>query len=129
VGGRSGWSLHALWRLAVDGITSFSTLPLRMWTYVGGLVSLISIGYAVYFTLRTLLRGVDVPGYPSLIVAIMFFSGVQLIGLGVIGEYISRVFTEVKRRPLYVVADKLGLDDEADAALTQRDRVVAGLGR
>ncbi len=129
IAGRSGWSLHALWRLAVDGIASFSSLPLRIWTYVGGVVSLVSIGYAAYFTLRTMLRGVDVPGYPSLIVAIMFFSGVQLIGLGVIGEYISRVFTEVKRRPLYVVADEVGLDDEAEAVAAPRDRVVARLGR
>jgi polyisoprenyl-phosphate glycosyltransferase len=128
VAGRSGWSLRTLWRLAVDGIASFSSLPLRMWTYVGGLVSIVSIGYAAYFTLRTMLRGVDVPGYPSLIVAIMFFSGVQLIGLGVIGEYISRVFTEVKRRPLYVVAEKVGLDDEPEARHGQRDRVVARLG-
>ena len=67
--------------------------------------------------------------YPSLIVAIMFFSGVQLIGLGVIGEYISRVFTEVKRRPLYVVADEVGLDDEAAAVAASRGRVVARLGR
>ena len=76
-----------------------------------------------------MLRGVDVPGYPSLIVAMMFFSGVQLIGLGVIGEYIGRVFTEVKRRPLYVVADEVGLDDEAEAVPAPRDRVVARLGR
>jgi polyisoprenyl-phosphate glycosyltransferase len=123
VAGRSGWSLRALWRLALDGITAFSTLPLRMWTYVGGLISLVAIGYAAYFTLRTLLLGVDVPGYPSLIVAVMFFSGVQLIGLGVIGEYISRVFTEVKRRPLYVVADKVGVDDEPEALPAPLDRV------
>lgn len=113
VAGRSAWSLLALWSFALDGITAFSSLPLRMWTYLGTLISLVAIGYAAYFTLRTLIYGIDVPGYPSLIVAIMFFAGVQLIGMGVIGEYVSRVFTEVKRRPLYVVAEEIGFGGDA----------------
>ncbi|WP_242390469.1 glycosyltransferase family 2 protein [Pararhodospirillum photometricum] len=106
-GGTSGWRLGALWRFAVDAITAFSTLPLRMWTYVGTAVSLCALIYAAHFLIRTLLYGVDLPGFPSLIIAITFFAGVQLIGLGIIGEYLGRVFTEVKQRPLFLVAEDL----------------------
>lgn len=106
--GSSGWSFRSLWRFALDGIVSFSTLPLRVWTYIGLLISVAAIGYATFVLVSTLIWGVDVPGYPSLIVAIMFFAGVQLISLGIIGEYIGRVFTEVKRRPLYIVAEEVG---------------------
>ncbi|GEO80785.1 glycosyltransferase family 2 protein [Pararhodospirillum oryzae] len=110
-GGRSGWRLGALWRFAVDAITAFSTLPLRIWTYVGTLVSLGALLYAAHFFVRTLVYGVDLPGFPSLIIAITFFAGVQLIGLGIIGEYLGRVFTEVKQRPLYLVAEEHGFPD------------------
>ena len=108
--GRSAWSLRGLWRFAVDGVVSFSTLPLRVWSYVGAAISCFAIAYALYLALRTLLFGVDVPGYPSLMVAVMFFSGVQLLSLGIIGEYVGRIFTEVKRRPLYVVATEVGFE-------------------
>jgi polyisoprenyl-phosphate glycosyltransferase len=108
--GRSGWGLYGLWRFAVDGIVSFSTLPLRVWSYVGAAVSCLSIAYALFFFVRTLLFGTNVPGYPSLIIAVMFFSGVQLMSLGIIGEYVGRIFTEVKRRPLYVVATEIGFE-------------------
>lgn len=106
--GRSGWSLFALWRFAVDAITAFSMMPLRVWSYLGVIVSLMALSYGGYIVFRTLVFGRDVPGYPSLIAAITFFSGVQLIGLGVIGEYLGRVFTEVKRRPLFIVAEEVG---------------------
>lgn len=108
--GRSAWRPMKLWHLAVDGITAFSTLPLRFWSYLGVMISLAAMFSALYFTVRTLLFGADVPGYPSLIVAIMFFAGVQLIGLGIIGEYVGRIFTEVKQRPLFIVAEEHGFE-------------------
>ncbi|MFO1149314.1 MAG: glycosyltransferase family 2 protein [Alsobacter sp.] len=115
--GASKFNARKLFRFAFDGITSFSTLPLKLWTYVGVCVSAIAMLTAVYFVLDTLMRGVDVPGYASLIVSVMFFSGVQLISLGVIGEYIGRIFAEVKRRPLYIVGDQVGF--EGDPTLVQ----------
>jgi glycosyltransferase involved in cell wall biosynthesis len=108
--GRSGWSLLGLWRFGMDAITSFSMIPLRFSSVLGGLISIAAIAYALFVVVKTMLHGGDVPGYPSLIVAIMFFSGVQLLSLGIIGEYLGRVFTEVKRRPLYIVAEALGFE-------------------
>jgi hypothetical protein len=106
--GGSRWSPFTLWRFALDAITSFSMMPLRFWSYLGGAISLFALSYGSFIVLRTLIFGRDVPGYASLIAAITFFAGVQLIGLGVIGEYLGRVFTEVKRRPLFVVAEEIG---------------------
>jgi glycosyltransferase involved in cell wall biosynthesis len=122
--GASKWSFRKLFRFAFDGITSFSTVPLRVWTYLGLVISIASIGAALYFTLRTLLFGTDLPGFPSLIVSVMFFSGVQLMSLGIIGEYVGRIFAEVKRRPLYVVAERVGLPDEASDMLVRDERGV-----
>jgi glycosyltransferase involved in cell wall biosynthesis len=107
-GGSSKFTTRKLFRFAADGITSFSTVPLRLWTYVGAVVSLCAFLFTVYLILSVLVRGVDIPGYASLMVSVMFFSGVQLISLGVIGEYIGRIFAEVKRRPLYIVGERLG---------------------
>jgi polyisoprenyl-phosphate glycosyltransferase len=112
--GATKWSFRKLFRFAFDGITAFSTVPLRVWTFLGALISLVAIAAAIYFAVRTLLFGADVAGYPSLIVSIFFFSGVQLMSLGIIGEYIGRIFAEVKRRPLYVVAERVG--EAADVA-------------
>ena len=109
--GRSQFGLRKLASLAINAITAFGVLPLRIWTYVGGALSLLSIAVALYYLVKTLLFGSDVPGYPSIIVAILFTAGVQLMGLGIIGEYIGRVFTEVKARPLYLVQELVGFDD------------------
>jgi len=106
--GATKWSFRTLFRFAFDSITAFSTVPLRVWTYLGGLISVLAIAAAAYFAVRTLLFGVDVAGYPSLIVSITLLGGVQLMSLGIIGEYIGRIFAEVKRRPLYVVAERVG---------------------
>ncbi len=106
--GTTKWSFRKLFRFAFDGIAAFSTVPLRIWTYIGFLISFLAIATAVYFMIRTLLFGTDLPGFPSLIVSIMFFSGIQLMSLGIIGEYVGRIFAEVKRRPLYVVAERVG---------------------
>ncbi|WP_217126051.1 glycosyltransferase family 2 protein [Hydrogenophilus thiooxidans] len=109
--GRSAWSLRKLWRYAIDGLVSFTTLPLHIWSSIGALVALLSAGYGGYLILRTLVFGRDVPGYASIMVAILFLSGVQLISLGVLGEYLGRVFEEVKRRPLYLVGEVANLPD------------------
>ncbi len=121
-GGASRFNFRALVRLAVDGITAFSNAPLRVWGYVGIGVSSLAFVYASVIILRTLLFGVDVPGFTSLIVSVMFFAGVQLITLGVIGEYIGRIFVEVKRRPLFLVQDEIGIDARRPADAGVRDR-------
>jgi polyisoprenyl-phosphate glycosyltransferase len=96
----NGWRL---WNFALDGITSFSTGPLRIWTYLGGLIASISFLYTVFLVLKVVISGTDVPGYASLMVAVTFFGGLQLIGIGVIGEYLGRSYIESKRRPIYLV--------------------------
>lgn len=101
----SGWKL---WNLALEGITSFSTAPLRLWTYLGAAVALLAFFYALYIVFRVLWLGVDLPGYASLLVAVLFMGGVQLIGIGVLGEYLGRVYTEVKQRPTYIVRREHG---------------------
>jgi len=111
--GASAWSLLRLVRYAVDGFSAFSTLPLRVWSLVGVAMAALSGAYGGWLVLRTLLWGIDVPGYASIMVAVLFLSGVQLISLGVLGEYVGRIFTEVKGRPLYLVAERLGFDEGA----------------
>ena len=101
--GNTTWSYWKLWNFALDGLTSFSTVPLRVWTYVGLIVSLMSFGYASFLIFRTFIEGVDLPGYASLMVVILFLGGIQLISLGVLGEYLGRVFIEVKQRPIYLI--------------------------
>ncbi len=96
----SGWKL---WNFALEGITSFSTLPLRVWTYLGMTGALITVLYALFIVIRTLIFGVDLPGYASLFVAVLFLGSVQLIGIGVLGEYIGRTYMESKRRPTYLL--------------------------
>jgi glycosyltransferase involved in cell wall biosynthesis len=106
--GTSKWGYRQLTRFAFDGLSSFSTLPLKLATYIGLGISIFAFTYAISIAVRTLLLGVDVPGFPTLVVSVMFFSGIQLVFLGVIGEYIGRIFAEVKRRPLYLVAEEIG---------------------
>lgn len=100
----SGWRL---WNLALEGITSFSTVPLRVWTYLGLGVSLFALAFALFIVLRTLLFGIDIPGYASMIVVALFLGGVQLIGIGVIGEYVGRIYLETKGRPVYLVRERI----------------------
>jgi glycosyltransferase involved in cell wall biosynthesis len=105
--GGSKWRLWRLWNFALDGVTAFSTAPLRVWTYAGGVVALLAFLYAVFIVVRVLILGIDLPGYPSLMAVVLFLGGVQLISLGVIGEYLGRLVAEAKRRPLYVVAERV----------------------
>jgi glycosyltransferase involved in cell wall biosynthesis len=102
-GGASSWSSLKLWRYALDGIFSFSVKPLKVWGVIGVLISFLSFLYAALIVLRTLIFGVDLPGYASLIVAVLFLGGIQLIGIGVLGEYIGRIYIDVKRRPHYFI--------------------------
>jgi hypothetical protein len=101
--GESKWSMWKLWNFALDGITGFSTVPLRFWSYIGGAVSFIAFIYGIVILLDTLINGRDAPGYASLMLVVLFLGGIQLISLGVLGEYLGRVYTEVKGRPLYIV--------------------------
>jgi glycosyltransferase involved in cell wall biosynthesis len=101
--GHSSLSAWKLWNLAIEGITGFSTLPLRIWTYLGASVAALAFIYMGITLIRTLLHGSDVPGYPSLLISVLFMGGVQLIGIGVLGEYLGRVYIEVKQRPTYIV--------------------------
>jgi glycosyltransferase involved in cell wall biosynthesis len=112
--GGSKFHLFKLWRLAVDGLTSFTSVPLQMWTGLGFIAAAIGLGYGLYIIVKTLILGIDVPGYASLMVAVLFFGGVQLLTLGIFGEYLGRVFTEVKNRPLYVVRDAHGIEQGVD---------------
>lgn len=111
---RSTGSTHfngrRLWNLAVEGVTSFSLLPLRIWTYVGATVAIIAMSFGVFLVIRTLAFGRDIPGYASIIVAVLFIGGIQLIGMGIIGEYLGRTYLESKRRPAYIVRQIYGRD-------------------
>ncbi|MGK3188037.1 glycosyltransferase family 2 protein [Enterobacter soli] len=99
----NGWKL---WNLALEGITSFSTFPLRMWTYIGLFVAGLSFLYGAWMIFDTVVFGNPVRGYPSLLVSILFLGGIQLIGIGVLGEYIGRIYVETKNRPKYMLKSK-----------------------
>ena len=103
VAGEASFNAWKLWNLALEGITSFSTAPLRIWLYIGVFTSLLAMIYGSWIVIKTLIFGADLPGYASLFTAILFLGGIQLIGLGVLGEYIGRIYMESKGRPLYIV--------------------------
>jgi glycosyltransferase involved in cell wall biosynthesis len=103
--GTTKWNYTKLVNLAIDGITSFTTAPLRLSTYVGALVSAIAFIYILYLLIRPLFGVPTVPGYASTLAVILFLGGVQLLSLGIIGEYVGRIFNETKRRPLYFVEE------------------------
>jgi hypothetical protein len=96
----NGWKL---WNFALDGITSFSTIPLRLWSYLGLLIAILTSIYIIIILTKVLMSGVDVPGYASLLVVTLFLGSLQLIGIGVLGEYIGRIYMEAKQRPHYVI--------------------------
>ncbi len=106
--GRSSFSFGRLARLAITGVTSFSNLPLRVWSGLGALIALAALLYGVWVIVEHFLEGHPVPGYATLVTSVMFFSGVQLLSIGILGEYVGRIFDEVKRRPVYLVGEQAG---------------------
>ena len=118
VAGRTRFNFWRLWVLALDGITGFSTLPLRIWTFVGLGVACLALAYGTFIVMHALVSGIDVPGYASTMAVMLFLGGIQLITLGVIGEYVSRLFIESKQRPLYLVDEEIG----AGSAGKERER-------
>ena len=106
--GSSSFSFTRLMGLALTGVTAFSTLPLRLWSGLGSLIAVASIGYGGWIVLDHLFNGNPVPGWPTVVVSLMFFSGVQLLSIGILGEYVGRIFTEVKHRPVYLLRESAG---------------------
>jgi len=115
--GQTTWNYWKLWNFAIDGITSFSLAPLKVWSYVGLSLSILALIYASFLILRTLIYGVDLPGYASIMIGVLFLGGIQLMTLGVIGEYLGRVYEEVKGRPLYLVRDLYGIASPTTVAV------------
>ena len=113
--GKTKFSIVSLAQLSIQGITSFSSMPLKIWTYLGLLVALSGLVYAAYIIANTIITGIQVPGYASIVVFILFFNGLTLIGMGIQGEYLARVFVEVKSRPLYIVRETLSLSGDRPA--------------
>ena len=103
--GQTGWSYAKLINFAIDGLTSFTTAPLRISSIFGVIVSVVAFIYIVYLVFRTIFFGTDLAGYPSMMAVILFLGGLQLLSLGIIGEYIGRIFNETKKRPLYFVQE------------------------
>jgi len=112
--GSTKWNYWRLWNFAVEGITSFSQVPLQLAAYLGFCVSLLAFLYAIWLVISTLVYGNSVKGYPSMMVTLLFLGGVQLMALGVIGEYLGRIYEESKRRPVYLVRQSWGSEREAD---------------
>jgi glycosyltransferase involved in cell wall biosynthesis len=110
--GTTKWNYFSLYKLALEGIISFTTIPLKIWSYIGFTTAILSVGYGMFLIVKTLVYGVDTPGYASLMVVLLFMSGLILMCLGILGEYISRIFIEVKQRPLYIISEKYGFDND-----------------
>ncbi|MGH6824171.1 glycosyltransferase family 2 protein [Methyloceanibacter sp.] len=120
VAGKSAWSYWRLWNFALDGLTSFTTLPLRLWTYVGLSVFALSSLLTVFFLTLYLTGRVIIPGFYWIILLILFFGALQMVTMGIIGEYIGRIHEESKMRPLYLIREKIGFD-RAEAVSTTRE--------
>lgn len=101
--GKTNWNYWKLIKFSIDGITSFSKAPLEIWFYLGLLITALGFSYAIYYFIRTMIYGIDVHGYPSLLLFMLFFSGLQMMGIGILGKYIGRIFIESKNRPLYLI--------------------------
>jgi len=101
--GKTKWNYWKLWNFSIDGITGFSTAPLKIWMYIGGVISIVSLFYALLLIIKVTISGIDVPGYTSTLVAILFLGGLQLLVLGIYGEYLGRIYEESKSRPIYIL--------------------------
>lgn len=111
VSGRTKFSGWKLWNFALEGITSFSSAPLKLWTYIGVVGAVLTFLYALFIIIRTFIYGIDLPGYASLLVVMLFFGSLQLIGVGMLGEYVGRIYMETKKRPIYLIRKKYGKSD------------------
>lgn len=127
--GVSKFNYWKLWNFALSGITSFSTIPIRVGTYVGLLLSACAFIYAAYIVMRTLISGIEVPGYASLVTIILFLGGIQLCVMGLLGEYLGRVYQEVKRRPTYVIDKLVGFEAESSSTILFYDDQVPPLNQ
>jgi len=103
VAGESSFNGWKLWNFALDGITSFSTVPLRIWLYIGMSISAFSFIFGITIIIKTLIYGIDLPGYASMLTVVLFLGGIQLMGIGILGEYLGRIYNEAKRRPIYII--------------------------
>ncbi|CAN5445742.1 glycosyltransferase [soil metagenome] len=112
--GQSKWRYWKLWNFAIDGITGSSTLPLRIWTYMGAGIAVLALIYASWLVLRTLIVGTDVPGYASLMVGVLFLGAINVVATGILGEYVGRIYVEVRNRPLYLVREKQGFERQRE---------------
>jgi glycosyltransferase involved in cell wall biosynthesis len=121
--GHSKWNYWGLWNFALEGFTSFTVAPLKVATYIGVLTAVAAFAFGAVIIAKTLLFGRDLPGYPSLMVVILFIGGIQLVALGLIGEYLGRIFNEAKGRPLYIVQEYTPAPGESS---TSRDPGVRG---
>jgi glycosyltransferase involved in cell wall biosynthesis len=108
--GDTKWNYWKLWNFAIEGFTSFSIVPLKIFTYVGITISFTSFLYALFIIYKTIVFGESVKGYPSIMVVVLFLGGLQLLGIGFLGEYVGRIFNETKKRPLYFTNGLYGFD-------------------
>jgi len=127
--GKTTWNYWKLWNFAVGGIISFSLLPLKIWVYIGLVIALIALTFAFFLIIQTLVMGIDVPGYASLMVSVLFLGGIQLLTLGILGEYLGRIYEEVKGRPLYLVQDIYGFTPEGFSDIEIKNAVLSRLSR
>ena len=120
--GKSSFSLRRLSSLGLTGLTAFSYLPLRIWSGIGAVIAMLALAYGAYVIVETLIIGNDLPGWPTVVAGIMFFNGILLLSIGILGEYVGRIYEEVKQRPLYIIADEIGTSqipsNDTSAALT-----------
>lgn len=112
--GKSKWSISKLFGYAWNGVVSFSAAPLRLWSIIGICIATLAVAYAIWVSVTTIVYGRDVPGYATLVVAIFFLGGLQLLSIGVLGEYIARIFAETKQRPLFIIEEKHGFESDQD---------------
>lgn len=118
--GTTKWKLWTLWNFALDGITGTSTLPLRIWSYVGAFIALFALGYAALIVIRTLILGIDVPGYASTMAVTLTLGAANLIALGILGEYVGRISIEVRRRPLFLIETIESVAGTSDSVQTDK---------
>ncbi len=112
--GETKWNYVKLYSLALEGILSFTSFPLKIWSYLGAAIAFSGFVYGIFTIVKTLYFGIDVPGYASLMVVLLFMSGLILISLGIIGEYLARIFIEVKGRPIYIVRSSVGFEGDVE---------------